>query len=173
MISDLGRDLNRFERFINPHNPDRVYYNNKEEGFSIGATPSGEVSVFEYYPAVKDSHLRCPNSSRRQLSLAEMKYFIFDEYSNLSISDERVRLDNFRVYLRREPDTKGYIVVYKSRQMRSGEAKRRANRAKSYLVSERGFDAKRVVAMEGGQSEKPKVELYSLPRHVSGPSQNF
>jgi hypothetical protein len=170
MLSNLRIDLNRFEKFINPHNPDSVSYNNKEEGIGIGTKSNGEVVVIEYFPAAKDSHLRCPNFRPDQLSNDEMQYYKFDEYSNIPFSDEKARLDNLAIHLRREPKLIGYIITYAGRQARAGEAKARAVRAENYLVSERGIEPERVVTVDGGYREKPRVELYLLPRDVSPPT---
>jgi len=170
MISDLRTDLNKFEKFINPHDPDSVSYNNKEEGIGIGTRSNGEVVVIEYFPAAKDSHLHCPKFSPNQLSKDEMAYFKFDEYSALSISDEQARLDNFAKRLLREPKMKGYIIVYAEEKTRSGEAEARAKGAKDYLVKVRGIEAGRIVTINAGSKNRLKVELYALPSSMSPPT---
>lgn len=173
MLSDLSIDLNRFEKFINPHNPDSVYYNNNEQGISFGTKSTGEVVVIEYFPAAKDNYLRCPGSSVRRLSIDEMNYYKFDEYSNLSFSDEKARLDNFAIHLQKdEPQFKGYIIVYAGPRARSGEAQARAKRAKDYLVKVRRIDAARIVTIDGGCREQLEVELYALPSSMSPPTAN-
>lgn len=166
MLSDLRIDLNRFEKFINPHNPDSVSYNN-EEGISIGTRSNGEVIVVQYLPAAKDSYLRCPNSSAQQSSGDVRK---FDEYFNIPFSDEKARLDNLATYLQREPDMKGYIIAYAGRRARADEAQARAERAKNYLVNVRGVNAERVVTIDGGHREELEVDVYVLPRGVSAPT---
>lgn len=176
MISDLRTDLNKFEKFINPHNSETVSYTNKEEGFGFGTKSNGEVVVIEYFPAAKDSHLRCPKFSPGQLSIDQMAYFKFDEYSTLSFTDEKARLDNFAIRLLREPKIKGYIIVYPRKGMLSGETKARAKRVKDYLVKARGVDGARIVTINGAPKEKIKVELYALPSSLSpstlNPSRN-
>ena len=167
MLSDLRIDLNRFEKFINPHNPDSVSYNNEEAGISIGTRSNGEVIVVQYLPAAKDNYLRCPNSSAQQSGGDARK---FDEYSTIPFSDEKARLDNLAIYLKREPKLIGYIITYAGQQARADEAEARADRAKSYLVNERGIKSEHVVTIDGGYREKPMVELYLLPRDVSPPT---
>jgi hypothetical protein len=169
-LSDLGIDLNRFEKFINPHNPDSVYYNNNEQGISFGTKPTGEVVVIEYFPAAKDSHLRCPGFSPTRLTSDEMQYYKFDEYSNLPLSDEKARLDNFAIHLRKEPQFKGYIIVYAGPRARPGEAQARAKRAKDYLVNIRAIVAERVVTIDGGRRIESGVQLYALPMGVFAPA---
>jgi len=176
LISDLRTDLNKFDKFIDPHNPDSVSYNNKEEGLGIGTRSNGEVVVIEYFPAAKDNQLRCPKFFPNQFSNNEMEYFKFDEYSTLSFTDEKARLDNFAVRLRREPKMKGYIVVHPGPGMLSAETQARTKRAKDYLVRARGVDAVRVVTIDGARREKFEVELYALPSSISpstlNPSRN-
>lgn len=170
MLSDLRIDLSRFEKFINPHNPDSVSYNNEEEGVSIGARSNGEVIVIQHLPTAKDNYLRCPNSSTQQLSKDEMQYYKFDEYANIPFSDEKARLDNLASHLQQESKLIGYIITYAGRQAHTGEAKTHADRAKNYLVNERSIDSERVMTKDGGNREKPMVELYLLPRDVSPPT---
>jgi hypothetical protein len=175
MLSYLLIDLNRFEKFINPHNPDSVSYNNKEEGIGIGTKSNGEVVVIEYFPAARDSHLRCPNFRPDQLSNDEMQYYKFDEYSNIPFSDEKARLDNFAIHLQKdEPQSKGYIVVYAGPGARSGQAQARAKRAKDYLVKVRGIEAARIVSIDGGCRDRLEVELYvSAEFHVTANTESI
>lgn len=172
MLFDLSIDLNRFEKFINPHNPDSVYYNNNEQGISFGTKSTGEVVVIEYFPAAKDSYLRCPNYSPDQLSNDEMQYYKFDEYFSIPFSDEKARLDNFAIHLRKEPQLKGYIIVYAGPRARSGTAQARAKRAKDYLVKVRRIDEGRIVTMDGGCKDRLEVELYAPPNSMSPPTPN-
>ena len=164
MLSDLRMDLSRFDKFINPYNRDSVFYNDDENGLSIGTRSNGEVVVVQYLPTKKDSHLRCPTA--KQPSAARR----FDEYSNLNISDERARLDNFANHLQNEPQLNGYIIVYAGPQARSREAGAHAKRAKDYLVKVHRINAARVVTIDGGCRNKVEVELYALPRSMPPPT---
>jgi len=166
MLADLKIDLNRFEKFINPHVGDRVSYSDKEEGIAIDATSNGEVISLEYFARPKDSPLRCPvpqgGDARK-----------FDEYSNIPFSDEKARLDNFAIHLQQnEPQFKGYIIVYAGPRARSGEAQARAKRAKDYLVKVRGIEAARIVTLDGGHRDRLEVELYALPSSMYPPTPN-
>ena len=58
----------------------------------------------------------------------------FDEYGDLSIKDEKARLDIFAFELRANPNTVGYIIVYGGRRSCADIAETRAVRAKDYLV---------------------------------------
>ena len=168
MLSDLFSDLTRFEKYINPNDPTFVSYKNDEEGVSIGAKPTGEVIVVQYFPAAKDRNMRCPHFSPDRLDMSQMQYYKFDQYSKLSLSDERARLNNFATHLRgTKPEVKGYIIVYTGPRARSGEARMRAERAKAHLVQVRGIDAGRVVAIDGGCRAQLHVELYLVPTSKS------
>ncbi len=94
----------------------------------------------------------------------------FDEYGDITIGDEKARLDNFAIELQREPHTVGYIIVYGGRRSRVGIAKTRALRAKNFLVEYRGVPSERLVWMDGGYREELTTELYILPRGVSAPT---
>jgi hypothetical protein len=85
----------------------------------------------------------------------------FDEYGNIAFNDEKARLDNFAIQLQNEPGSQGYIVAYGSC---AGEAQRRADRAKDYLVTTRGLDPGRitVVAADNCVAELT-VELWVCP----------
>jgi hypothetical protein len=85
----------------------------------------------------------------------------FDEYGNIAFNDEKARLDNFAIQLQNEPGSQGYIVAYGSC---AGEAQRRADRAKDYLVTTRGLDPGRitVVAADNCAAELT-VELHICP----------
>jgi hypothetical protein len=101
-----------------------------------------------------------------------MAYFKFDEYSSLSISDEKARLDTFAIRLLREPKMKGYIIIYPGQRMGAGETQAHAKRVKDYLVKARGIEAARIVTIDGGRREKFEVELYALPSSISPPTPN-
>ena len=173
MISDLRLDVNGFEKFTNPHDRDFVSYKNNEKGVGIGTKANGEVVVIQYFPALKDSNLRCSSISSNQSSTADVSYFKFDEYSNLTFSDEKTRLDNFAIRIRSEPKMKGYIIVYAGPGVSLSKARARGKRAKNYLVNVRGIEAARIGLIAGGQRDRFKVELYAMPSSMSPPIPNL
>lgn len=164
MLSDLKIDLNRFQKFLDPHVGDSIFAN-EAEGMSLRTASNGEVISIQYFPQTKDNHLRC--STAQQGGDARK----FDEYSNIPFSDEKARLDNFAIHLQQnEPQFKGYIIVYAGPRARSGTAQARAKRAKDYLVKVRGIEAARIVTIEGGHRDRLEVELYALPSSMSPPT---
>ena len=167
VLSDLRINLSKFEKFVNPLNNDSVFYNDEEDGISIGTRSNGEVFVVQYFPMRKDSYLRCP--AARPSSGAASK---FDEYSNLRLGDEKARLNNFATHLQSEPQLNGYIVVYTRPGDRTGKAKAHAKRAKTYLVNVRRIIEARLITIDGGCNKGIEVELYALPSSVPSPTPN-
>ncbi|MBV9928746.1 MAG: hypothetical protein JOZ96_27270, partial [Acidobacteria bacterium] len=93
-----------------------------------------------------------------------------DEYGNIKFNDEKARLDNFAIELQNDPTSQGYLVCYGGRVGRAGEAQRRCDRAKNYLVNTRGITADRVVTVDGGYREELTVELWVVPSGATPPS---
>jgi hypothetical protein len=92
-----------------------------------------------------------------------------DEYGNIRFNDEKARLDNFAIEMQNDPTAQGYLVCYGGRTGRTGEAQRRCDRAKDYLVTTRGIDASRVVTVDGGFREDLTVELWIVPSGATPP----
>jgi PKD domain-containing protein len=92
-----------------------------------------------------------------------------DEYGNIKFNDEKARLDNYAIELQNDPTAQGYLVCYGGRTGRTGEAQRRCDRAKNYLVSTRGIDASRIVTVDGGFREELTVELWIVPSGATPP----
>ncbi|MDQ3805423.1 MAG: PKD domain-containing protein [Acidobacteriota bacterium] len=93
-----------------------------------------------------------------------------DEYGNIRFNDEKARLDNFAIELQNDPTAQGYIIAYGGRRGRAGEAQRRADRAKDYLVNTRGISADRIVTVDGGFREDLTVELWIVPQGATAPT---
>ncbi len=89
----------------------------------------------------------------------------FDEYTDLPFSDEKARLDNWGIQLKMEqPDMIGWYLIFAGSKSCPGEARRRAIRAKNYLVKKRGIPADRVIWVDEGYREELTVELWIWPR---------
>jgi hypothetical protein len=91
----------------------------------------------------------------------------FDEYGNIRFNDEKARLDNFAIQLQNQPNAQGYYIVYGSC---AGEGQARADRAKNYLVNNRGIDASRIVIVDGGCRSDLGVELWIVPSGADAPA---
>ena len=93
-----------------------------------------------------------------------------DEYADLGAGEEQARLDKWMTMLEGEPeDTKGFIVGYAGRRGRAGEALRRADRAKEYLVEKRNFNNPRLNTVDCGYREGPATELWITPTGAAPP----
>lgn len=179
LVDDLKLDKMKYERVADYHVQGVVYYFSKEDGVRISARlfeKEGEfVDSITYEPTPEDSYLRCTATSKRQTSENEGESLIrkFDEYSDISVEDEKARLDNFAIYLLKNgPQFKGYIIVYAERGARLGEANAHAKWAKDYLVNVRSVAATRIITIDGGCRDRLEVELYALPRSMSRPNPN-
>ena len=84
----------------------------------------------------------------------------FDEYRDLKFSEERLRLDRFAAALHNEPGSKGYIIIYDATGTRKSSVRERGERAKKYLIKERGIPATRIVIVNGGPRDQRSVELF-------------
>jgi hypothetical protein len=168
-LVDLKLDESKYKKERDLHYLSIVYYNDEEEGVSIEVNVDiGTVNGITYSPAAKDNYLRCPAPAESPDDGIEDSRK-FDEYSNLSFDAEKKRLSDFATQLQLEQNAKGYIIAYAGRHARIGEAQTRADRAKNYLVNERGIDARRVVTLDGGYREELTVELWVRPNGWRAP----
>ena len=96
--------------------------------------------------------------------------FQFDTYGNIPRNDVKARLDNFANALQENPGAQGYIIAYGGRRGPAGEAQRRADFARDYLVNTRGIDAGRLVTIDGGFREEATTELWIVPAGATPPT---
>ena len=87
----------------------------------------------------------------------------FDEFGDIQYSDLIARLDNFAVQLQQEPDTRGFVIAYRTRRDLPGLSSRYAMRMKNYLVSPRGIPSERVATVDGGVAACLTQELWIVP----------
>ncbi len=94
----------------------------------------------------------------------------FDEYGTLKVTEEQLRLDQFATELQKEPNSKGYIIVYDRTDTRKTQARSRGARIRKYLVKERGLQEAQIVVVNGGLREKYSVELFITPAGALPPT---
>ena len=87
----------------------------------------------------------------------------FDEYHDLKFNEERLRLDQFAIALHNEPGAQGCIIVYDAKGTRKPTARTRGERAKNYLVKERGLPEARIIILNGGSGGTRTTELFIVP----------
>lgn len=95
----------------------------------------------------------------------------FDSYGKISWQEEVWRLRNFEVSLRRNPEMIGYIAFNWSSKKEFVEMKKRAERARKYLVYERKMDKSRIIIVKGGKREKPRIILQPVDK--GAPQRDF
>lgn len=94
----------------------------------------------------------------------------FDEYGNIPRNDVKARLDNFANELQANPGSQGYIIAYGGRVGPAGDAQRRADFARDYLVNNRQIEAGRLVTIDGGFKEEATTELWIVPTGAQAPT---
>ncbi|HEX8476070.1 MAG TPA: hypothetical protein VF666_18870 [Pyrinomonadaceae bacterium] len=94
---------------------------------------------------------------------------VFDAYRDISYNNEKARLDNFVIWLQNHPGARGFIFAYQGRRTVAGRARARANRARNYIVNERGIEAGRIVIMEGPRRDEFAMELRGVPPGAAEP----
>jgi|GEM_PF-1306323 len=107
------------------------------------------------FPADQQELWQITTPVRADIGLVNCKPW--DEFGNISTSDEQARLDNFAINLQNDKNAIGYIRVFAPTP---GEALVRANRAKNYLVETRDLDPAAVDVIAGGLNEELTVQLF-------------
>jgi hypothetical protein len=87
----------------------------------------------------------------------------FDEFGDILASDLIARLDNLAVQLQNAPNTKAFLVVYRTGRDLPGLSNRYAHRMEGYLVATRGMDPKRIVTVDGGEAACLTQEIWIVP----------
>lgn len=105
-----------------------------------------------------------------QVTSVVQKGRLFDRFGDVPLKDERVRLDNFVLQLQKS-DAKAYVVVYGKRRGVPGEAKKRADRAKWYLIYDRGIAKDRITSLDHCVRPKLEFELWIVPGDQKIPCQ--
>lgn len=173
-------DLNFSVKIDPPGDPSRLAY---EWSVSAGVivsglgTPSITLNASGVYPVgptvtvdVRGLPEGCPASASCTVQPAIGCGRAMDEYGDIRFNDEKARLDNLAVELQNGPDATGHIICYAGRRARAGEARARCERAKNYLISERGIEPSRVVTVDGGHRENLTVSFWAVPRGVTPPT---
>jgi len=112
----------------------------------------------------------CPNKAAYSWVADRVMSRRFDEYRDIKFSEERVRLDQFAIELLKEPNSKGYIIVYDATDKRKTIAREHGERAKNYLIKERGLQETQIVVVNGGYRDEASVELFITPAGALPPT---
>ena len=88
---------------------------------------------------------------------------LFEQFGAARLAKVRPRLDAFADQLSNKPGTMGYILFNGGRGL--------AERAKSYLVVERGIEAERIVNVRMKRGGRLIIKLYVVPSGAAGPAE--
>lgn len=97
------------------------------------------------------------------------KTTFFDGFDFTNNDKLKARLDNFSIALQAQPDMQGYLIVYARRGTKPQEADRLGIRALNYLTREKGFDARKIVVVNGGFRQRAGFEIYLVPPGADPP----
>ncbi len=76
----------------------------------------------------------------------------FDRYHTFKPwKDEIFDLDNFAIFLRKNPETIGYIAFYVGDKDSCSQVKARIDKSKKYLIEHRKIDKRRIVVIYAGR----------------------
>jgi hypothetical protein len=162
-LSRLNIDESTYKKSSGGHRPEDIYYVNEQVGESLTVF-MGEVTSITYSPAASDEGLRCVNLAGSSAKKCEgIAAGDFDAYGEISMANEKRRLDNFVIALMKQKGSEAFIVAYAGKRSPVGEASRRAQRARSYLIKVRKFPVGQLKVIDGGYRERPETELYIVP----------
>ena len=129
-----------------------------------------QIDTMFYLPTSADRG-RCPSYYEEIEAFARIRLHfvprVFDRYSDLEFDDEKARLDNFGIYLTKEPGLKAHLIGYPIKN-KEADIWFRMERAKRHLV-ELGIAEKRISIVIGTSGKDLLFELYALPPDVSPP----
>lgn len=91
-------------------------------------------------------------------------------FGSTNAEADRANLDALYDALQLEPGAQGYVVVYAGRRATAGEASKRGERARRYLVDEKSLEAARLVVLDGGHRDEVTYELFVVPTGAHPPS---
>ncbi|MBV9927992.1 MAG: hypothetical protein JOZ96_23430 [Acidobacteria bacterium] len=100
-----------------------------------------------------------------------VSHFKVDEFGNINSEDTKARLDNFAMELMNDPTLEAQLVVYGGRSGPPGQAQRRADVLRNYMVNTRGIDPARVRTFIGGFRDELSGELWLAPSGAPPPPQ--
>ena len=94
----------------------------------------------------------------------------FDSYSHrISWKEETYLLDNFAIFLTKNPETKGYIAYYSGTTESPKGAKTRVERAVRYLTKFRQIDSRRIIVVYGGKLDTARTVLQPVEKKAAPP----
>lgn len=166
-LSQFTIDESRYKKFIVGHLSETRYVNAREgEALTV---VGNEVISIDYFGAGGDSHLECPGLSKADRTNCEYIPDPFESLGDISFELEKFVLDNFFITL---VDRKAiaYLIAYGGKRARPDEARKRADRARQYLIRVRHFPDDHIKVIDGGYCEKRELVLYVVSEGMCPPT---
>jgi hypothetical protein len=140
-----------------------IYYSDNSAGLSI-ETYKNLVTLVDHYPNASQNNLQCPRIEECCVDFFPK----FDEYRELSFTDEKARLDNFLININKRFGRGTIEILGPSQRVRQKQLKIAA-RAKGYLTKQRGLEPERLLLIDGGFNERvlTRLSIYSIGGLVS------
>lgn len=112
--------------------------------------------------------------SKSDLSKSILVDGLFDTYqSDISWNEERAHLDNFAIYLKKEPELIGYIYIFTKENESVRKSKSRTNRIVKYLTKNIGSNFKveksRIVFIYKKNSDTSEIILQPVLKGFKPP----
>ena len=130
-----------------------VYYNDIDIGLQV-ETFVNRVSLLNYAPEKTQEDLRCRALERGTVETSPT----FDSYASIAAADEKMRLNNYAIQITSLMG-RGVFAVYGENPAARRSFRERAERAKDYLVKERGLEAERLLIVDAGYSSLARIDL--------------
>jgi hypothetical protein len=93
----------------------------------------------------------------------------FDEWTRISLADERARLDNLAIHWQQSPHLTIRVVIYAGKTACIGEAEARWTRVRDWLVRKRRIPSNRITWIDGGYHEQSTTTLWLWPPQLGKP----
>ena len=166
-LSQFTIDESRYKKITGGHTGETQYVSASEG--EVLTVLGNVVRSISYFPAADDSHLRCPGLPKADITNCEYVPEPFDSLGDMSFEHEKPRLDNF-VFKLVDRKARAYLIAYSGKRARPDEARRRAARAKHYLVTVRHFPGDRIKVIDGGYRERRDLVVYVVSEGVCPPT---
>src|ERR1044072_186599 len=166
-LSQLSIDESRYKKFIVGHLSETRYADAREG--EVLSVAGDEVRSITYFAGSDDSHLECPGLPKANLTNCEYVPDPLASLGDITFELDKFFLDNFFIAVTNKRAT-AYIIAYGGKRARPGEARKRADRAKQYLVTVRRFPGDHIKVIDGGYREKRDLELYVVSEGVCPPT---
>jgi len=86
-----------------------------------------------------------------------------DEFGAVKVEIEMVILDTFAEEIKNRVTDDAFVMVYRARNGRPGDAQSAIDRIRTHLVKKHGMDANRLKTIDAGIKDKFTVELWAVP----------